>query len=60
MIQILLTSSDIPPTLTKQQYVKPSFNLFILNMESPLLAGSGTPTSKKSPISPIEPSGEDW
>ena len=60
MIQILLTSSDMPPTLTKQKYDKPSFEVINLNMESPLLAGSGTPTNKKSPISPIEPSGEDW
>ena len=52
-----------PPVLAaqhpKQKYHKPSFEVIDLNMESPLLAGSGTPTSKKSPINPIKP-GDTW
>ena len=52
-----------PPVLAaqnaKQEYHKPSFEVISLNMESPLLAGSGTPTSKKSPINPLTP-GNPW
>ena len=53
-----------PPVLAAQkerkEYHKPTFEVIDLNIQSPLLAGSGTPTSKKLPIvNPIS-NGEDW
>ncbi|MBR2887021.1 MAG: hypothetical protein IKB95_02255 [Bacteroidales bacterium] len=41
----------------RKEYHKPTFEVIDLNMESPLLAGSGTPTPK---INPIKPSNETW
>ena len=50
-----------PPVLAaqnaKQKYHKPSFEVIDINMESPLLAGSGTP---KPNINPIKPSPSEW
>ncbi|MBO4244837.1 MAG: hypothetical protein J5882_07280 [Bacteroidales bacterium] len=51
-----------PPVLaaqTKQKYHKPSFEVINIDMESPLLAGSATPTNKKSPLNPIG-NGGNW
>ena len=50
-----------PPILAAQnktkEYHKPSFVVIDLNISSPLLAGSGTP----SPIiNPIKPSPSEW
>ena len=58
MTQKLLT----PPLVLaaqhpKQKYHKPTFEVIDLNIQSPLLAGSGTPTPK---INPIKPSNESW
>lgn len=44
----------------RKEYHQPAFEVIDLNIQSPLLAGSGTPTSKKLPIvNPIS-NGEDW
>lgn len=54
------TPPDIQPALSKQTYHRPTFEVIDLNIQSPLLAGSGTPTSKKLPIvNPIN-KGQDW
>jgi len=47
-------------TTAKKLYERPSFTVVPLNMESPLLSGSATPTSKKLPtVNPIG-NGTDW
>ncbi len=50
-----------PPVLAAQtkrkEYHKPAFEVIDLNMESPLLAGSGTPSPN---INPIKPSPSEW
>lgn len=50
-----------PPVLAAQtqrkEYRKPAFEVIDLNIQSPLLAGSGTPSPK---INPIKPSNESW
>lgn len=50
-----------PPVLAAQtqrkEYRKPAFEVIDLNISSPLLAGSGTPSPK---INPIKPSNESW
>lgn len=44
----------------RKEYHQPAFEVIDLNISSPLLAGSGTPTSKKLPtVTPIS-NGEDW
>lgn len=53
-----------PPVLAaqtqKKEYHRPTFEVIDLNIQSPLLAGSGTPTSKKLPeVNPIG-NGADW
>ena len=56
-----LEKTTPPPVLAaqhpKQKYHKPTFEAIDLNISSPLLAGSGTPTPK---INPIKPSNESW
>ena len=58
-----MTFENITPPLvlaaqnTKQKYHKPSFEVIDLNNESPLLAGSGTPSPN---INPIKPSPSEW
>ena len=53
-----------PPVLAaqhpKQKYHKPSFEAIDLSITSPLLAGSGTPTSKNLPTVPPIQKGSDW
>ena len=55
---------ETPPVLaaqnTKQKYHRPSFEVIGINMESNLLAGSGTPTSKNLPKVPPIKKGDDW
>ncbi len=55
------TQKNQPPVLAEQnakkEYRKPAFEVIDLNISSPLLAGSGTPTPK---INPIKPSNESW
>ena len=50
-----------PPVLAaqkeKKEYHKPTFEVIDLNIQSPLLAGSGTP---KPNINPIKPSPSEW
>ena len=50
-----------PPVLAAQkerkEYRKPAFEVIDLNIQSPLLAGSGTP---KPNINPIKPSPSEW
>ncbi len=50
-----------PPVLAAQkerkEYHRPTFEVINLNISSPLLAGSGTPSPK---INPIKPSNESW
>ncbi|MBR2887187.1 MAG: hypothetical protein IKB95_03090 [Bacteroidales bacterium] len=50
-----------PPVLAAQkerkEYHRPTFEVIDLNIQSPLLAGSGTPSPK---INPIKPSNESW
>jgi len=50
-----------PPVLAAQtqrkEYHRPTFEVIDLNISSPLLAGSGTPSPK---INPIKPSNESW
>lgn len=61
----MLTINTIPPpVLAAQQkikkYQKPTFEVIDLDMESPLLSGSGKPTTKKLPtVNPID-NGTDW
>ncbi len=60
MTQKLLTPPPVLAALQpKQKYNKPSFEVIDIIIESPLLSGSSTPTSKKSPINPLTP-GTDW
>ena len=47
-------------TTAKKPYHKPSFEVIDLNMESPLLAGSGTPTGKKFPSENPILNGDNW
>ena len=53
-----------PPVLAaqhpKQKYHKPTFEVIYLSITSPLLAGSGTPTSKNLPTVPPIQKGSDW
>lgn len=44
-----ITKPSVLTAQEKQQYQKPVYQVIDLNMESPLLAGSGNPTS----INPI-------
>ena len=54
------TPAVLPARNEKKQYHKPSFEVIDINMESPLLSGSGTPLSKKLPdVNPIE-NGSNW
>ena len=50
-----------PPVLAAQkerkEYHRPAFEVIDLNIQSPLLAGSGTPSPK---INPIKPSDSEW
>lgn len=50
-----------PPVLAaqkeKKEYHKPTFEVIDLNIQSPLLAGSGTPSPN---INPIKPSPSEW
>ena len=50
-----------PPVLAAQkerkEYHKPTFEVIDLNIQSPLLAGSGTPSPN---INPIKPSPSEW
>lgn len=47
-------------TTDRKRYAKPEFQVLPLNIEAPLLSGSGTPTSKKLPeVNPINDGG-DW
>ena len=50
-----------PPVLAAQkerkEYHRPAFEVIDLNIQSPLLAGSGTPSPN---INPIKPSGSEW
>lgn len=50
-----------PPVLAaqkeKKEYHKPTFEVIDLNIQSPLLAGSGTPTPN---VKPIKPSPSEW
>ena len=50
-----------PPVLAAQkerkEYHRPTFEVIDLNISSPLLAGSGTPTPN---INPIKPSPSEW
>ena len=54
-------SKQSPPVLAaqkeKKEYLRPSFEVIDLKMDSPLLAGSGTPTPN---INPIKPSPSEW
>lgn len=45
-----ITKPSVLAANEKQQYQKPEFQVIDLNMESPLLAGSGDPTS----INPLQ------
>lgn len=49
----------MPPTQTtaNKHYNKPDFQVIPLNIEAPLLSGSNTPSSQKSPINPVVPGG---
>ena len=48
-------------TTAKKLYERPSFTVVPLNIESPLLSGSGTPpTAKKLPIVDDITNGKDW
>ncbi|MBO7597837.1 MAG: hypothetical protein J6T70_12420 [Bacteroidales bacterium] len=44
-------------TTAKKPYAKPDFQVIPLVNETPLLAGSGTPSPK---INPIKPSSSEW
>ena len=54
-------SKQSPPVLAaqkeKKEYHSPAFEVIDLNIQSPLLAGSGTPTPN---INPIKPSPSEW
>lgn len=55
-----------PPVLAaqkeKKEYHKPTFEVIDLNISSPLLAGSGTPTSTSKNLPEVNPisNGGDW
>ena len=55
-----------PPVLAAQkerkEYHKPTFEVIDLNIQSPLLAGSGTPTSTSKNLPEVNPisNGGDW
>lgn len=59
MLKINLTP---PPVLAAQKeikkYQKPMFEVINLDMESPLLAGSGIPTKKNIPVPKVDPIGD--
>ena len=47
----------LAPQKQKQKYHRPTFEVIDLNISSPLLSGSGTPTPN---IKPIKPSPSKW